>query len=213
MKREVPLAIVLILGIIMIIQYFIPHSYSQAFFDSFLDFLRISSVPAALLGLVSVVRVHYSKIKRQMPGFVYSIVTLVFMATMIIFGLYDYRNPHGVFRFIFANVEIPIESTMFSLLAFYVASAAYRSFRARNIQASILLAAALIVMIGRTSLWDYIPVIGHWFPWMTDFLMSVPNLAAKRGIYLGMALGSIATSLKIILGIERSYLGSAGGAN
>ena len=73
-----------------------------------------------------------------------------------------------------------------------------------------LLAAAVIVMVGRTSLWGYIPYIGKYFPAWTNWLMFVPNLAAKRGIYLGMALGGLATSLKIILGIERSYLGSAG---
>jgi len=98
---------------------------------------------------------------------------------------------------------VPCSATMFSLLAFFIASAAYRAFRARTIDATLLLIAGALVMIGRVPvgnmLWDKFPVIAEW-------LMSVPQMAAKRGILIGVSLGMIATSLRIILGIERTYL-------
>ena len=108
-----------------------------------------------------------------------------------------------MFRAFFDYVMMPILATMFSLLAFFIASAAYRAFRARNLLASLLLLAALIVML-RFNPWlpyaEYFARTSHW-------LMNVPNLAAQRAIVMGVGLGMVATALKVILGIERGYMG------
>jgi hypothetical protein len=108
------------------------------------------------------------------------------------------------FKWLFDNVLVPLDATMFALLAFFMASAAYRTFRARTPEATVLLIVAVIVMLGRVPigemLYKQMPAVSEWF-------MMVPTIAAKRGILFGVALGSIATSLRIILGIERSHLG------
>ncbi|HFD04892.1 MAG TPA: hypothetical protein ENJ25_01970 [Firmicutes bacterium] len=92
---------------------------------------------------------------------------------------------------------------MFALLSFFIASAAYRAFRARNMDATLLLITAVLVMLGR------VPVgyqMWHSFPAVAEWIMAVPQMAAKRGILIGVSLGSLAVSLRIMLGIERSYL-------
>lgn len=102
-------------------------------------------------------------------------------------------------------VLTPILSTMFSLLAFFIASAAYRAFRARNVLASLLLIAAIIVMLRFNP---YMPFgLPDFFASVSNWLMNVPNLAAQRAIVIGIGLGIVATSLKVILGIERGYMG------
>jgi hypothetical protein len=109
-----------------------------------------------------------------------------------------------MFRHFFDYIMIPIQATMFSLLAFFIASAAYRAFRARSLLASLLLVAALIVMLRFNP---YLGPLSDLMEKTASWLLNVPNLAAKRGIIIGVGLGIVATALKVILGIERNYLG------
>jgi ABC-type antimicrobial peptide transport system permease subunit len=95
-------------------------------------------------------------------------------------------------------------STLYSLVAFYIVGAAYRSFQARNMEAALLLIAAIFVMLKNAPIgemiWMGFPDIGRW-------LMNVPNTAAFRGIMIGTAIGAIGLGLRILLGKERAFLG------
>jgi hypothetical protein len=93
---------------------------------------------------------------------------------------------------------------MFALLAFFIASAAFRAFRARNVEAALLLGSAILIMLGRVPLGR---AISGWLPWISDWIIDIPNNAGRRAIMMGAALGAIATSLRVILGLERSHLG------
>jgi hypothetical protein len=42
---------------------------------------------------------------------------------------------------------------------------------------------------------------------LTVYIMAVFNTAGNRAIMIGIALGIVATSLKILIGVDRSYLG------
>jgi hypothetical protein len=94
-----------------------------------------------------------------------------------------------------------------------VASASYRAFRAKNKEATILLIAAFIILLGRTPLGVYAT---SWVPEsfsllqipnMAIWIMASPNMAGQRAIMIGIALGVISMSLRLILGIERTHLG------
>lgn len=115
------------------------------------------------------------------------------------------NNPMWVI--FFQHVMIPILSTMFALLAFFIASAAYRAFRARNLLASLLLFAALIVMLRFNPYMPFPTIVAPFMSKLSNWLMNVPNLAAQRAIVMGVGLGIVATALKVILGIERGYMG------
>lgn len=110
-----------------------------------------------------------------------------------------------VFVWIYDHVFDPCNSTMFALLAFFVASAAFRAFRARNVEAALLLGAAILVMLGRAPLGRSLSDV---FPDLAQWLIDIPNNAGRRAIMMGAAVGAIATGLRVILGLERSHLGS-----
>ena len=132
---------------------------------------------------------------------------------MVIIGI-PFGPQNTVFEWLYTNVQVPMDATMFSLLAFFIASAAYRAFRARTFEASLLLITALVVMMGNVPVGDLIwNTVMSWLPLedgaskARQWVLDNPNLSARRGIILGVSLGVISQSIRIILGIERSYLG------
>ena len=158
------------------------------------------------LGTFNLARSNAEKIKKRGRDWQYSIILLAFLGVMLFFGFYKGRastEEGRPFMYLYFNVQFPLESTMYSLLAFFVTSASFRAFRARNKEALCLLLAALVIMLGRvpvgTSIWKG-------FPTVTEWIMNYPNAAAKRGIRLGIDLGLISMALRMILGIERSYM-------
>jgi asparagine N-glycosylation enzyme membrane subunit Stt3 len=208
MRRQVPLALCFIAGTFMAVQYFIPHPAVQQSYDQLLNWLQTLLAFSFLIGTVSLVRVHYHRIRHRTADRGYSWVLFVGLTLMLIFGfaLPEHKNPGSLFDIMFQNVQVPIEATMFSLLAFYIASAAFRAFRARTLEATLLLVAASIVMVGRVPIGD---VVSSLIPKAANWILIVPNLAAKRGIMIGVGLGMMATALKIVLGIERAWMGGS----
>jgi hypothetical protein len=205
MKRQIPLALVIILGFVFLAQVFIPHKVSWDLYNVwYQDWLKAMSPFGLVLGIMSIFMVHGSKISQRSHHWQYSLVTLVSLVITAIVGFIWGTGDGTPYMWIFENAMMPMSSTMFALLAFYIASAAYKAFRARSPEATVLLIAAIIVMLGQVPIGA---AITHWIPDVTIWILNVPNLAAKRGIALGVGLGMAATSLKIILGIERSYLG------
>jgi len=204
MKRQIPLLIVIILGFLFVAHVFIPHKFSQDFYDWYVEWTKAMSPFAVILGIMSIIMVHGTKISRKVPNWQYSIVTLLALIFTAASGFIWGTQEGTPYMWLFKNAQMPMSATMFSLLAFYIASAAYKAFRAKSPQATVLLIAAVIVMLGQVPLGA---MISKWIPASSTWILNVPNLAAKRGIALGVGLGMTATSLKIMLGIERTYLG------
>ncbi len=211
MRRGIPLAITFLIGLFMLVDFFVPHYRVSDLAGEMKQWGTIVIAASILLGVGNLIRVHFHKIRRRRDGWQYSITTLLIMAVMFAFG-----GPWGTiqegsaFNWMFLNMQVPLQSTMFSLLAFFIASAAYRAFRLRSAESGLLLTAAIIVMLGRVPLGQLLTRAlpeQATLPWLTETIMAYPNMAAFRGILMGAALGVMAMGLRVILGIERSYLG------
>jgi hypothetical protein len=223
MRRKIPLLITFVIGVVLILGYFVTRGPLHTLYESFSDYFAIITVFAFILGGGSLMKVHLRRVANRSTDWSYSLVTIAGFLITLIVGLFKMGNPDGWsgavlapaswLQFIFNGIYNPLAATMFSLLAFFVASASYRAFRARTREATILLIAASIILLGRTP-------VGGWLtgwlpeslgfldlPSLANWIMAWPNTAGQRAIMIGIALGVIATSLRIIFGIERTYLG------
>ncbi len=204
MQRTIPTVVCFVFGFFMLVQFFIPHRASVSIYQTTLDWMQIIFVFTLLVGVISYAKLNAKKIVRNETGWRYNLLGMVGLILMVILGLWKGTGEKTPFLWVFNNLQAPMQSTMFSLLAFFVASAAYRGFRARSWEAGLLLFIAIVVMLGRVPLGNF---ISHRIPDAGNWILRVPSMAAKRGLYIGIGLGTISTSLRIILGIERTYLG------
>ncbi len=211
LKRQLPLMIAFVFGMIGIMIGYVPHQSMEDMYTELVGWDRLLAAFALLLGMYSLLRMHFKRIERRDSGFGYSIVLWTGFLITFLVGIYNegdwifaQRASHGMLNWIYDYIFKPAGATMFSVLAFFIASAAYRTFRARTGSAALLLVAALVVMVGQVPIGD---MISPKLPELSTWLMEIPNAAVKRGIFLGVALGVVATSLRIIFGVERAYLG------
>lgn len=213
MRREVPLLITGIVGVVFVISYFIPHFPFNRMNGWFSDWFSIVQACAIVLGSLNLIMISSQKIARRKSGWGYSIVIIACFLLMLIVGLSGgrgFRETGTGFDWLYTYTFIPLSATMYAILAFFVASASYRAFRARNAEATMLLLAAFLVMLGRVPIGDaltgFLPE-GARMSDLTSWIMNFPQTAGQRAIMIGIALGLVSTSLRIILGIERSHLG------
>ncbi len=156
-----------------------------------------------LVGVIALGLLHLKKVSALASGWGYSLVTIIGLLAMPVTAFWG-TGENSAFFWLFNNMQVPMQSTVFSLLAFFVASAAFRGFRARSLPAFLLLVSAAIVMLGRVPIGTKLYFD---FPTWAQTLLDVPGVAARRGILIGIGLGSVATSLRVILGIERGFFG------
>ena len=230
MRRTIPMLILAATGVLLIVANFSP--FTVGWQETVLDWFNILAAFAFVLGAGNLLAVNLEQISSRRPGWAYSVITIVAFAVTLVVGLVKvgavpnqmhpdihlagaHDVPQAAFGWIYEYMLVPLTATMFALLAFYVASAAFRAFRAKNLEASLLLGTAFVILLGRTFAGV---VLTGWLPeWasglrlenLSVYVMQVFNTAGNRAIIIGIALGVAATSLRILLGIDRSWRGSS----
>jgi len=202
MRVRIPLALASAMVVLMVLAFFSPKLagyYGTPVNRGLFIFMAFAAVPA----IVSLLRLHAKRIQRRHPDSIYSAIALVALAVTLFCGLIIDRKFNGPsFAWIVKFTFEPLQQAVFAFLAFFIVSAAYRAFRARTLEATLLLIAAVIVLTGNAIL----PLPG---PGASAelWLLAVPSMAVQRGIILGVALGIIAQSVRILLGLERGFVG------
>lgn len=193
----------------------------------------ISNVIGGLLaglGIYSLLRIHGTRIARQQRDWGFSVVLLVSLVLMFGFGLVDWlqkAQPDGPKfdnatnwgfvqygrDFLFEGLLQQMDAAMFSIIAFYILSAAYRAFRIRSIEATILLGTALIVVLSlmgfvRDQIDGVLPATGLLsnlrLGTIAAFISDTFQTPALRGVQFGVGIGTLAMGLRIWLSLERT---------
>ncbi|MFN7019338.1 MAG: hypothetical protein ACK4RG_08730 [Fimbriimonadales bacterium] len=190
------------------------------------------------LGTYGLIRLHLRNAVQRRPQWGYSLVLLIAFVTMAFFSVWNtlaekellgvQRTPllERAFTLLFDYTLIQLDATMFSLIAFYIFSAAYRAFRIRSIEASILMFTAMVVMIGIVPLGKFISdsmrlpttltdemrtnpfmleniLYNLRLPQIADWILNALNAPVQRAIEFGVGIGALAMAIRLWLSLER----------
>lgn len=202
MKRQGPVLVAFLTGMIVLGGYFLK---SEAVVDLSAQIVRWRIIVAAFalaLGGVNMFRLHGKAIVSRGKNWPYSVVFLVAFCSYFILGVTK-STTSPEYKYIWQNLYQPASSTMYSFTLFYMTSACWRAFRIRNWQAGVLMVTGAVVLLGQVgvgaALSSAIPAISNW-------IIDTPNAAAIRAITIGGSLGMVIMSIRVILGLERTYM-------
>ena len=207
MKRTLPTLIAIILGFIVLADFLIPNPQLDEIGAILAEGALILAGFALLLGLLNLLRVHATFVvaSRESGSRQNRSLSVILIIALIVTAAIGVLSPaSGANRWIFEYVYYPLQSTMAALLAFFVTSAAYRAFRLKNADAVILAVVSLFLLLAQLP---FSRAISPYLPIIRDWIMAVPVTAAMRGLVLGIALGTMATALRVLVAVDKPYMG------
>ncbi len=207
MKKILPItnaAIAAMAGVLVLLGYFFPTIFG-GIQSVLVGWAVILAGFALLLGIFNLALVHWKKTSTNDPNRVYSLVLLIsLIATIILAG---FSGPTGgLSLWLFNTFQVPVEVSLLALLAIILIYSIARLLVRRPQWNTILfLVTVLLVLLGAVPLL----FIGEIAPLtaVRDWLTQVPAIAGARGLLLGVALGTVATGLRILMGVDRPYGG------
>ncbi|MFN8219676.1 MAG: hypothetical protein U0S12_06035 [Fimbriimonadales bacterium] len=216
-------------------------TFSMAVFlnDTVTQFKDLANTLTAfllLIGVFSLVRMHVTRAFKHQKDWGFSWVLLISFVLMAVIGYWSFlaelgakgaeaasvgpwfTNPVRLKDLLFDGLLQGMDAAMFSIIAFYILSAAYRAFRIRSVEATILLASALIVMLSllgfADSVWNgMVDSIGGKDPSafvnnfrlseMATFIRQSLQVPGIRAIDFGIGVGALAMGLRLWLSLEK----------
>ena len=217
-QTPISVAIAIGVGIIVLLGYFFGTNASgditligilQSYF---LQGAVVVAGVALLVGVFNLTAVHVKRIKQGDKA-VYSLITVLALLLTLMVGAYDLAMTYlqgetglRYTRWIFENIQLPIESSLMAIIAISLTYAAIRLLSRRlNFMSVVFSVVLIILLVGAipaiaASDFNILSSIRNW-------IMSVPVVGGTRGIVLGMAMGIIATGIRILMGADRPYGG------
>lgn len=228
-RRRLTVVCTFLAGLFYLTAFFVPQAVNpvKSYETPLGNFLLVVGGFTVGLGVINLCSAHGRTLFQGRPGWINSLGFFAGFLGMAVFGIWNmYLPPDDTattvplatagYRLLFDGLLTPLQATTFSLLGFYIVTAAYRAFRIRTLEAALMTIIAFLVMLGQVPLGQ---TLTAWLPEsgalaslrlenVANWLLTVPNTAATRGILFGAVTGSFALSLRVWLSLERgSYFG------
>jgi uncharacterized membrane protein len=197
--------------------------------------LQVIGSLALGLGTYGLIRLHLRNVVQKRGQWGYSVVLMLAFLTMATFSIWNTLAEKKLvaqpefqkrgFTLLFDYTLVQLDASMFSIIAFYIYSAAFRAFRVRSIEASILMFTAIVVMLGIVPLGAYLSdqLLGlptqvspeaHPFSLesilyslrlseIASWLLNQLNAPVQRAIEFGVGIGGLAMAIRLWLSLER----------
>lgn len=171
----------------------------------FLQLVSITVAVTIIIGIFNLLAVHGGRVRRRGPGWGYSLVLVVSTLLIVLLTLLEragaLNSSPAITTILLEQVQVAVESSLAGLLLFALVYGAYRVLRKRVSGWGLLFVLALLVVLaGALPLANLAPLVA-----LRDWLMSVPVSAGARGILLGIALATVVTGIRVLIGQDRSY--------
>lgn len=201
--RIIALVLAIGAGLVILAGYFIPAVAPIQ--TIVLNWTIILAGVATLVGVFNLVLVHGSKISGREKGAVYSGILLVCLIATFLLGLVLGPDHPGM-RLLVNGIIVPVEATLMALLAVTLLYASIRLLRRRtDLMSVIFLGTAVLMLIASATL--PFGEVGALNDFVRPWFQHVLALGGARGILIGVALGTLTTGLRVLLGADRPYGG------
>ncbi|HEU0293776.1 MAG TPA: hypothetical protein VFR47_13630 [Anaerolineales bacterium] len=200
-------AIAILSGLIVLLGYLYPLDALIRSRGMLTNWAVIVAAMAVLVAVVHLVLVHMDKIRRREKNSIYGVVLVASLLVTVLIGISGERlGMAGPFmRFAVDAIIVPVEGSLMAILAVTLVYASIRLLRRRaDVMTVIFLVVAVLFLIA------VMPTpVG---PMPGDFLLlqslRLFSDGGARGLLIGIALGTLLTSLRVLFGIDRPYGGS-----
>ncbi len=238
-RRGLIVVLTFLVGLFFAAEFFMPLTRGDKNFltpavQPAQDILQVITSLALGLGTYGLIRLHLRNVVQKRTQWGYSVVLLIAFVVMAFFSIWHTLAEKRLvketpllkqgFPLLFDSTLIQLDAAMFSLIAFYIYSAAYRAFRIRSVEAGILMFTAMVVMIGIVPLgaalssWiglpSDVPKDAHPFslesilyalrlPEIANWILIKLNAPVQRAIEFGVGIGGLAMAIRLWLSLER----------
>jgi hypothetical protein len=211
LKQEAVYAVTGIVTLLMLVEYFF-FADTQIWAETIRTWAVIIFNISLFLGAIRLIMAHSVRIQQKRRDWQFSGLLLAFFAVMLLTGIAGYiatgvQTSNGIYNWMFNYIYTPLGATLYPITGFYIFSAAYRAFRARNIDAALMLIAGCLVMLKNApvgeAIWIGFKDMGNW----VQFTGQVPGM---RTLAIVGALGLIAFGFRALLGKERGFYAGGG---
>ncbi|MDP3449471.1 MAG: hypothetical protein Q8R87_02740 [Anaerolineaceae bacterium] len=206
MKSPLSVLVAVLSGLLVLAGYFFPFPALIAIRTPMLDWAVTLAGIAGLVAIINlIVGVHLKRLREAGSKRFFSVVVIITFLIVAAFGFYLGPADQN-FQKVVTAIQTPIETSLMALLAITLTYSSLKMLqRQRNWMGLVFFLSVILFLVINSGVLAFSAEI----PLLQDLLSGFHHIpaAGARGILLGIALGSLATGVRILIGSDKPYSG------